>query len=277
MAAKGLSDERAERLMIALRDGRTPKSFGVHMSSVKAYCQVNPTYAAEALPLVAANMAAMEQEKLNRLVRIRQRSADVRRNAERCSKGHIRTLESTFYVVSEGKIVRRCKVCAKISRERVMPTADQVRQVIAALHGGETLYSSAAVSDRKLINFIQKNPKLGFRLRTQSHQNFIEKRRAARLSDAASPALMINNGADAYEALRQATMHLYAEDRDDVMSLMFVAIGEGKLKLRDASARVGEFLREHRRRPRVFGDARYSLDNPLGDGGSMTWLDTKTE
>jgi hypothetical protein len=82
MAAKGLTDERAARFMVALREGRTPKSFGVHMPSVKAYCQANPAYAAEALPLVAANMATMEEQKLVRLVRIRQTSADNRRNAD---------------------------------------------------------------------------------------------------------------------------------------------------------------------------------------------------
>jgi hypothetical protein len=277
MAANGLSNERAARLMVELRDGRTPKSCGVHMSNVKVYCQANPAYAAEALPLVVANMAAMEEQKLVRLVRIRQTSADNRRNAEKCSKGHIRTLESTFYVVSEGKLVRRCKACAKLSRERLMPTSEQMRQVVAAVHDGETLANAGIVRDTTLRNFLRQNPKLGSRLRKQSHANFIEKRRATKLSNSAAPALMNENGCDAYEAVRQATRHLYAEDRDDVMSLMFVAIGEGRLKLRDASARVGEFLREHRRRPRVFGDARHSLDNPLGDGSSMTWLDTKTD
>jgi hypothetical protein len=219
----------------------------------------------------------MEEQKLVRLVRIRQTSADNRRNAEKCSKGHIRTLESTFYVVSEGKLVRRCKVCARLSRERLMPTSEQMRQVVAAVHGGETLATTGVVREPTLRNFLRLNPRLGSRLKVQSHKNALEKMRARRQSTIAAPALMNGNGSEAYETVRQATMHLYAEDRDDVMSLMFVAIGEGKLKLRDASARVGEFLREHRRRPRVFGDAHYSLDNPLGDGSSMTWLDTKTD
>jgi hypothetical protein len=88
---------------------------------------------------------------------------------------------------------------------------------------------------------------------------------------------MQNNGADAYEAVRCATAHLHVDDRNDVMSLMIIAIGEGRLKLSDAQSRVREFLRIHRYRPRVFGDARYSLDNPIGDDSNVTWLDTKTD
>jgi len=52
---------------------------------------------------------------------------------------------------------------------------------------------------------------------------------------------MRNNGADAYEAVRQATSHLWEGERDDVMSLMFIAVSEGRLKLSDARARVGEY------------------------------------
>jgi len=88
---------------------------------------------------------------------------------------------------------------------------------------------------------------------------------------------MLNNGVDAYEAVRQATSHLWEGDRDDVMSLMFLAISEGRLKLSDAQVRVGEFLKAHRRRPRVYGDERFSLDNPVGEDSGLTWLDTKTD
>jgi hypothetical protein len=67
---KLFSDERAASLIIALREGKTPKAAGLKMRRVEAYCLANPTYAAEALPLVTANMVAMHQEKLDRLARI---------------------------------------------------------------------------------------------------------------------------------------------------------------------------------------------------------------
>jgi hypothetical protein len=92
---------------------------------------------------------------------------------------------------------------------------------------------------------------------------------------AASP-LTRGNGEDAYEAVRCATSYVPADERDDVMR-MFVANAEGRLRLSDASSLIREFVRAHRYRPRVLDDARYSLDNPLGDGSAMTWLDTKTE
>jgi hypothetical protein len=38
---------------------------------------------------------------------------------------------------------------------------------------------------------------------------------------------MRNDGVDAYEAVMKATAHLHEDDRGDVMSRMYVAIGEG--------------------------------------------------
>jgi hypothetical protein len=93
----------------------------------------------------------------------------------------------------------------------------------------------------------------------------------------AAASLTRNNGEDAYEAVRLATVHVSTEERDDVMSRMFLAIAEGRLRLSEASSRVGEFLKDQRRRPRVFGDLRFSLDSPLGDEDGATWLDTKTD
>jgi hypothetical protein len=55
------------------------------------------------------------------------------------------------------------------------------------------------------------------------------------------------------------------------MSLMFVDVSEGRLKISDCAARVDEYRRRHNRRPRAWGD--YSLDAPIGEDGSATWLD----
>jgi hypothetical protein len=93
----------------------------------------------------------------------------------------------------------------------------------------------------------------------------------------AAPELLRNNGRDAYEAIGAATADLHEDDRGDVMSLMLIAVGENRLKLSQARACVGDYLKIHRRRPRVYGDERCSLDNPLSHDSGMTWLDTKTE
>jgi hypothetical protein len=90
----------------------------------------------------------------------------------------------------------------------------------------------------------------------------------------AAPALLQNDGAAAYEAIMGATAHLWEGERGDVMSLMFVAVAENKLRLRDAAARLPEFLREHRRQFSKFG--LVSLDAPIYGDGTTTLGDTVT-
>jgi hypothetical protein len=74
-----------------------------------------------------------------------------------------------------------------------------------------------------------------------------------------------------------ATRGVPEHERGDVMGAMFIAIGENRLKLSEATARVGEFVRTHRYRPRVPGDPYRSLDIPVGEDGSMRFGDQFTE
>jgi hypothetical protein len=124
---------------------------------------------------------------------------------------------------------------------------------------------------------MRANPVASRRIKLLSEKNRLEHRGTQDKRTIAAPALLQNNGLDAYKAIRRATAHLPEDDRDDVMSRMFVALGEGRLKLSEVSIRVAEFVKRQRYRPRVFGDARFSLDNPVGDDSNMTWLDTKTD
>jgi hypothetical protein len=124
---------------------------------------------------------------------------------------------------------------------------------------------------------MRANPNLGTRLRNLSDKNAFAKRSAAQRARRrfAAASLTRNEGEDAYEAVRQATAHLSKYERGDVMSRMFVAIAEGRLRLSDARARVDEFLADQRHRPRAYGD--YSLNSPVVDEDGVTWLDTKTD
>jgi hypothetical protein len=45
---KGLSDEKAARLMTVLRQGGTPRKFGVKANGLQAYFETHPEYACEA-------------------------------------------------------------------------------------------------------------------------------------------------------------------------------------------------------------------------------------
>jgi hypothetical protein len=68
---------------------------------------------------------------------------------------------------------------------------------------------------------------------------------------------------------------VWEDDRGDVQTLMWIDIGENKLKLSDCTPeRAQQYLKIHRRRPNVFGS--YSLDTSIGEESGMTWLDTKT-
>jgi hypothetical protein len=95
----------------------------------------------------------------------------------------------------------------------------------------------------------------------------------------AAPAILRNNGADAYAAIIQATARLWQGERGDVMSLMFLAAAEGRLDPRDAVRRLPEFVKQHRQqfgRFRPEGLAPDSLDRPLFDDGTTILRDTIT-
>jgi hypothetical protein len=119
------------------------------------------------------------------------------------------------------------------------------------------------IDSERLNAFCDANPKLGVRIRVLAEKNrqASQTKKTERARQVAAPAILRDAGFNAFEVVRRATSQIWAGDRDDVMSLMFVAIAEGRLKLADVSAGVDEFLGTHRHRPRALGDARFSLDN----------------
>lgn len=287
-APPGMTEELAAEFMRRLTAGDTLSKLTsgrvlpalVTRERFRKHCELCPEWAIEARRLAKVNEKAAAEIRKTVTWRLAiQRSADNRRTAERCKNGHIRTLDNTFYEQHLGYLVRRCKDCIKNRRQLLMPSPSQVRASIASLHEGGTLSSAASHVQQSMRNFIRANPKIGARLRCLSDKNASVHRSAAQRARRrfAASALTRNNGEDAYEAVRRATAHLTEDERDDVMSRMFLAIAEDRLTLSEARSRVGEFLKDHRRRPRVYGEAWLSLDNPLGDDSGMTWLDTKTD
>jgi hypothetical protein len=285
-----MTPARATQCMDALKGGMTLRRiFGGRVKSgtiapivtpgkLRNHCKAYPEWGAEAHRLAKANekAASIVTATVN-LKFARLRSAESRRNGVTCANGHVRTLENTFYVRDQRQcLVRRCKDCNKASAAKRIATPEEVRRLMSGLHHGQVLNDFRTAP---LVNFLKRNPRIGDRVRILSKQNayahWRETWQSKRHSAAAS--LTRNNGEDAYEVVRLATAHLFNDERDDVMSRMFVAIAEGRLRLSEASSRVGEFLRDQRYRPRVFGDPRFSLDNPLGNEGGATWLDTKTD
>lgn len=128
----------------------------------------------------------------------------------------------------------------------------------------------STMRSKPLRKFMQKNPRIGKRIRTLAYRNripiFAAVGKACRIRHGtliAAPALLKIDGVNAYEAIMRATSHLWEGERSDIISLMFVAIGEGRLLPRDAEERLAEFVLEHRRQFSKFGPD--SLDRPLYD------------
>lgn len=215
-----------------------------------------------------------------------------------CPKGHPYSIENTIRHSTQG--FRMCRACLREQgrnyRRRVWTppqrlegrgnlTADQVRAIAARLRDGETLHQIVTYNPvcafLTLKAFKARNSRLWNPLAKLADANRREKWRAtlrARQSFA-SPAIMKNDGADAFSAICAATSIVPDCIREDVRSAMFVAAAEGHLKPRDAAKRVREFVTAQNRADRMsvlnpWG--HLSIDKPL-EGGSMTLGDVLTQ
>jgi hypothetical protein len=222
---------------------------------------------------------------------VRKRGVVVRRVSPTCPHGHL--WANNTIIASSGR--RRCRECCRIRNKTKMPSQQKVSLVLEGLSHGLTLNQMASSNSKRdvyrphdgikrivgwgpLYNFFKAHPALGKKMKDASKKNAIINLRAAIKSVriVAAPALMRNNGHDAFEAVQRATVEIWEDDRGDVQTLMWIDIGEGKLKLPDCSPeKAREYLKIHKRRPSVFGS--YSLDASIGEESGMTWLDTKTD
>src|SRR5690348_10059872 len=123
---KGLSDEKAARMMAGFRDGRTLRGCGVLAACFEAYCDAHPEYAREAKALLVENMKASHARSGARL-----------RNRTHCRYGHPFSGDN-LYIWPNGK-VRECRACnrRKETSGRRM-SEEQARRVIEALNEGKT-------------------------------------------------------------------------------------------------------------------------------------------
>ncbi|MGB5903779.1 MAG: hypothetical protein WBH00_13105 [Xanthobacteraceae bacterium] len=211
-----------------------------------------------------------------------------------CPKGHPYSIENTIYNLSPR--FRICRTCRKeqdrnrrthgdFLKGRGKLTADQVRSIAVRLREGDSLHQ--IVTNNPVCTFLTlkafriRNARLWKPLAKLADANRQEKWRAtlrARQS-LASPAIMKNDGADAFGAICEATSGLPDFIRNDVRSAMFVAAAEGHLKPRDAAKRVREFVTAHYRQNSKFvpgGGIMRSLDEQVYDDGPTRLVDTVT-
>lgn len=123
-----LTDEKADRMLVALKAGRTLRTFGVKTERLQAYFKSHPGYAAEARPLIEANAKAALYHK-----------GDALRCTTHCRSGlHLLVGSNVDIDGTHGR--RRCRACRLLSAAKASPMrADIVARVKAAIERGANL------------------------------------------------------------------------------------------------------------------------------------------
>ena len=91
-----ISDDKAARMMIAFREGRTLRNFGVKTPRLEAYFKAHPEYARAAQPLIAANAQAAHLRKGQNL------------NKTHCPRGHS-FAQHARVCMHKGYLSRQCR------------------------------------------------------------------------------------------------------------------------------------------------------------------------
>jgi hypothetical protein len=282
----GLSDEKAARMMVALREGQTLRRFSISVNRFKAYCEAHPDYGQEALPLIDANAMAAILRKGNTK---REKASVV------CLRGlHPMTGENvTFH---HGR--RQCLGCRRAAAKNpplASLTPDVIEKMKIALRGGATVGEISAGKPRgggkaKDPSLILVQPNIFYRYR-QLNPEF-DRFVAEAIADSNSVGQKIRfsrvrarkhtararEEANDYHAIR-AMFPANFPGRDDAAHDLFLAVFEGSLKRSDVKARVKDYVRAHHRmfptKYAKFGDRPLlSLDEVLFDDGATIRGDT---
>jgi hypothetical protein len=275
----GLSDEKAARMMIALREGRTLNKFGVTAPRVEAYFRTHPEYAREARPLIAANIKAANLRK-----------GAKRRAQTHCKYGH--PLSGKNLYSAPGRRERKCWACIKERDRAPRPASEvQLQQVTAALNAGKTI---SEICWGKVDGEIVARPLLTFRkLRLHRQMNpdyeqFVQsvisssnsKGQRRRFNPERFRITIIRSQTDDFHKVLAMLPERLA-NRDDVAATVFEELASGKLRRDQVKLRLSGYIAEQNEmfpiKYRKFGDrALVSLDELIFQDASMTRGDTIT-
>jgi hypothetical protein len=270
---KGLSDEKAARMMAALREGRTLRTFGVKPAKLEAYFDVRPEYAQEARPLIEANMKAAFLRKGAYL-----------REKTHCVNGHL-LVEHGRVAMHKGWMTRQCRACEwmRYKRGDVMK-ADVLEKVKARLAAKSSLSSFTTagqsgylVKFSTLARYRRENPDfnhLVVNVARDSNSRAQERRWRKIKSDAIREQ---NN--DYHRIVELIPRYLPRHASDEVVQTIFEDLLSGLLKLEDVRSRVSEYVTaQDRMFPTKFAkfgnDPLVSLDEVMFEDGSTTRGDT---
>jgi hypothetical protein len=139
---KGLSDEKAARMMAALREGRTLRTFGVTPPRLDAYFKAHPEYAQEARPLIEANAKTAHLLK----------GAHIR-NKTHCINGHS-FAEHGRTAMHKGWKTRQCRACEVMRYRRgdVMK-AEVLEKVTSRIIAGSSIGGFTKTGTGYLVRF----------------------------------------------------------------------------------------------------------------------------
>jgi hypothetical protein len=242
----GLSNEKAARMMVALRHGHTLRSFGVRAPRLEAYFASHPAYALEARPLIAANNVAARLRKGERL-----------RQMTHCKYGHPLFGANISY---EPNGRRKCLTCVR--RHELSPrppTQEQIERVTAALNAGKTLSlicqgkvgnergAPRILTFRKLNFYRRLNPAFDrFVISTTANNNSKAQRRRFHPDRARVETIRAETN-DFYKIVNMVPVHLPREVRDDIAQSILMALLEGTLQRDQVNGRIRQFVAEHNR------------------------------
>jgi hypothetical protein len=274
---KGLSDEKAARMMAALREGRTLRLFGVIAPRLQAYFKTHPEYAQEALPLIATNNEAARLRKGDRL-----------RTTTHCRAGlHLMIGDNVVPDGSHGR--KRCLACRRANSARApLMSVEVADKVKLALHrgaslgqiahgrptgGGERNRSLYITSFKIIRRYRQENPEFDrFVTAAIADSNAVGQRiRYQRKQNAAT-----REATNDYHSIR-SMLPANFPDKDDVVSDIFEALLDGSLRREDVRARMGQFIAAHNRDARKYCVGKYglrSIDAPVFSDSRTSFLDT---
>jgi hypothetical protein len=272
---KGLSDEKAARMMGALRDGQTLRLFSVAGPRLEAYFATHPDYAREARPLIEANAkAALLRKGANY------------RNKTHCKHGHPLSGDNLYLAPLRNE--RKCRTCVGLRLKNPKPADHaKIEKAAAALIAGQTITQicRGIVCAKKISEPILNFGKLKLHRRENPEfDRFVSKstkdnnRRGQQLRWQRARNTAIRKETNDYYRIR-AMLPANFPDRDDVVSDIFEALLNGSLQRDQVKSRVRDFVRIHNREfstayPKFGGKLLQSLDAPIFEDGATTRGDT---
>jgi len=275
---KGLSDEKAGRMLAAFRSGKTMRAFNVGAARFKAYCDGHPDWAAEALPLLEANRKSSDERK-----------AEFFRSKTHCKRGH--TLADAHVYINKGYRNRACVHCRALrSKEILTMTAEMTAKVKLALLNGATInqiiHGQPAGGGKRdpRLRIVDSQRLAGARRLDPELNSFIaeavanngsrgQQLRYAKARARSQSAARREEANDYYKIL--AMLPANFPDRDDVVSRIFEGLLDGSLRREDVRSRVKFYIAEHNRmfptKFAKFGDSPLlSLDEVMFEDGAAT-------